>query len=157
MGACSAGLLRIVGGGGLVLIAIGQSGLPRLAEQADRDTLVALHSLVGKPRVISVALLRPGIGRMRLTLAGESIEVEAQVLQMLMQIVEQIGPLLDNAILRERLVTESADTERARIGRDLHEAQYSPTSVSSLHWKLSGVVPVRITRSRRTLPASWKW
>jgi len=107
-------------------IGIGSSGVPLSPVQADRDTLLALADLVGKTRLLSVPLSRPGIGRMRLIVAGESIAVDAQSLEMLLHIVEQVGPSVENAYLRERLATEAADTERARIGRDLHDSAIQP-------------------------------
>jgi signal transduction histidine kinase len=108
------------------LIGIGPSGLPVSPGPTDRETLVALAELVGKPRLMSVPLFSPGVGRMRLLLAGESIEVNARSLEILVHIVEQVGPSVENAYLRERLATEAADTERARIGRDLHDSAIQP-------------------------------
>lgn len=42
------------------------------------------------------------------------------------EIVEQTAPILDNAMLREELMTAIAETERARIGRDLHDSAIQP-------------------------------
>jgi signal transduction histidine kinase len=39
---------------------------------------------------------------------------------------EQVVPVLDNAILLEQLVAATADTERMRIGRDLHDSAIQP-------------------------------
>ena len=94
--------------------------------QVDRATLMALVGLVGQPRLISVARCVPGIGHMRLVFAGESIDVDARSLEVLTQLVDQIGPSVENAYLRERLAAEVADTERARIGRDLHDSALQP-------------------------------
>lgn len=102
------------------------SGAPLNPAPADRDTLIALGGLVGKTRLLSVPLSSPGIGRVRLILAGESIDVHPQSLEMLVRIVEQIGPSIENAYLREWLDTLAADTERARIGRDLHDSAIQP-------------------------------
>jgi len=107
-------------------IGIGPSGSPLNLTPTDRDTLLALAGLVGKARLISVPLSRPGIGRIRLILAGDSIKVDAQSLEVLIHIVEQIGPSIENAYLREQLATEAAATERARIGRDLHDSAIQP-------------------------------
>lgn len=105
---------------------IGPARLPVFPSQADRSALVLLAGLAGKRRLMSVPLSRSGIGRIRLMLAGDSIEVNVHALEMLMHIVEQIGPSVENAYLRERLATEAADTERARIGRDLHDSAIQP-------------------------------
>lgn len=107
-------------------IGIAPSGNPVNPSTADHDTLIALAELVGETRLMSVPLSSPGIGRMRLILAGESIEVQAQSLEMLVRVVEQIAPSIENAYLREWLDTVAADTERARIGRDLHDSAIQP-------------------------------
>lgn len=107
-------------------LGIAPSGIPVSPATTDRDTLSALANLVGKTRVMSVPLSCPGIGRVRLILAGESVDVQARSLEMLVRIVEQIGPSIENAYLREWLDTVAADTERARIGRDLHDSAIQP-------------------------------
>lgn len=99
---------------------------PAKPRAADRDTLAALANLIGESRLISVPLSSPSIGRARLILAGESVDVAAHALAMLVRIVEQVGPSLENAYLREWLDTVAADTERARIGRDLHDSAIQP-------------------------------
>ena len=96
------------------------------SSEADRGTLLALASLLGKENLLSVPLSGLGIGRLRLTLAGESIKVNVHSLAVLVQIAEQISPSVENAFLRERLATEAAETERARIGRDLHDSAIQP-------------------------------
>lgn len=107
-------------------LGLAPSGMPVSPTTADRDTLSALADLVGKTCLMSVPLSCPGIGRVRLILAGDSIDVQARSLQMLVRIVEQIGPSIENAYLREWLDTVAADTERARIGRDLHDSAIQP-------------------------------
>lgn len=108
------------------LIGIGATGTPLSPSPTDRDTFQALADLVGKTRLLSVPFSSPGVGRIRLVLAGDSISIDAPSLDMLLHIVEQIGPSVENAYLRERLATEAADTERARIGRDLHDSAIQP-------------------------------
>jgi len=108
------------------LIGIGATGTPLSPSPTDRGTFQALADLVGKTRLLSVPFSSPGVGHIRLVLAGDSINIDAQSLDMLLHIVEQIGPSVENAYLRERLATEAADTERARIGRDLHDSAIQP-------------------------------
>lgn len=107
-------------------IEIGPSGLPSDAFQISRETLLELASLAGRERLMSVPIPAGSVGKMRLILAGESIKVNLQALGMLQRIVEQIGPTVDNACLREELANQAADAERARIGRDLHDAAIQP-------------------------------
>lgn len=106
-------------------IGVGPSGSPLAPSLPDRETLQALATLLGKKRLISVPL-SSGIGRLRLILAGDSIEVTTPSLDMLVHVVDQITPSVENAYLRERLATEAAETERARIGRDLHDSAIQP-------------------------------
>jgi len=107
-------------------VSIGAAGALLSFTQKDRDTLCALASLIGNTRLISVPLSSPGIGHMRLILAGEAMDIQAQSIETLLHIVEQISPSVENAYLRERLANEAADTERARIGRDLHDSAIQP-------------------------------
>ena len=107
-------------------LALGPGGAIRSPEEADRGTLLALASLLGKENLLSVPLSSLGIGRLRLTFAGESLKVSVHSLAVLVHIAEQISPSVENAFLRERLATEAAETERARIGRDLHDSAIQP-------------------------------
>lgn len=107
-------------------IAVGPSGVVSTPSPVDCETLSVLAHLVGKSRLVSVKLTSIGIGDVRLMLAGESIEVRAQSVETLLHIVEQISPSVENTCLRERLATEAAETERARIGRDLHDSAIQP-------------------------------
>ncbi|MGE5469734.1 MAG: sensor histidine kinase [Bacteroidota bacterium] len=107
-------------------ICLDQAAAPVGLARADRDILLALADLLGQPRLLSVPLSRPGIGRVRLLVAGERLGVDAPSLDTMLHVVEQIGPSLENAYLRERLVVEAAETERARIGRDLHDSAIQP-------------------------------
>ena len=107
-------------------IEIGPSGLPSDIFQISRDTLLELSSLAGRERLMSVPISAGSVGKMRLLLAGESIKVNLQTLGTFQRIVEQVGPTVDNACLREELANQAADAERARIGRDLHDTAIQP-------------------------------
>ena len=107
-------------------IAIGPSGAVLSPSLADHQTLRALAGIFGKTRLMAVSLASPGIGHVRLILAGESIDIQAQTVGMLVHIVDQVGPSVENTCLRERLAIEAIDTERARIGRDLHDSAIQP-------------------------------
>lgn len=109
-----------------VQIEIGQSGLPSDTLRVDRDTLAALARLAGRDRLLSAPVAAGSAGQMRLLLSGEAIEISVQTLSALQGIVEQIGPLVENACLREELASQAAEAERARIGRDLHDSAIQP-------------------------------
>ncbi|MCG2576473.1 histidine kinase [Dechloromonas sp. XY25] len=108
------------------LLGFGPARLPLAPGATDRAIAVALAGLTGRNRLLSVPLSPSGIGRVRLILAGDMLPVSVRWLEMLAHIVDQVGPSVENAYLRERLATEAADTERARIGRDLHDSAIQP-------------------------------
>lgn len=107
-------------------IEIGPSGLASDAPQVGREMLLALSRLAGRPRLLSVPVSAGSAGQLRLILAGESTEINLQTLSMLQHVVEQFGPSVENACLREELASQAADAERARIGRDLHDSAIQP-------------------------------
>ena len=109
-----------------VQIEIGPSGLPSDTLHVGRDGLAALAQLVGKEPLVSVPITAGSAGQMRLMLSGESMAISVQTLSILQNIVEQIGPLIENACLREELANQAAEAERARIGRDLHDSAIQP-------------------------------
>jgi signal transduction histidine kinase len=92
----------------------------------DLRTVAELADLMESEYLLSVPLACPSIGRLRLILAGESLSVSSQALDMLTRIVEELAPPVENAYLREQLAAEAAETERARIGRDLHDSAIQP-------------------------------
>lgn len=94
--------------------------------QKDRSTPGVLPGLVLNTRFISVPFTSAVIGHLRLILAGDAIDTQAQSIKALLSIVKQISPSVENAYLRELLAKEAADSERARIGRDLHDSAIQP-------------------------------
>jgi len=105
---------------------IGPSGLPSDTLHVDRETLFALAELAGNDHLLSTPIAAGSAGKMRLLLAGEATEINIQSLSTLRAIVEPIGPLIENACLREELASQAAEAERARIGRDLHDSAIQP-------------------------------
>ena len=107
-------------------VSIGAAGSPLSFTQKDRETLSELSGLFLNTRLISIPFSSTGIGHIRLILAGDAIDIRAQSIKTLLDIVKQISPSVENAYLRELLAKEAADTERARIGRDLHDSAIQP-------------------------------
>lgn len=107
-------------------IEIDSSGLPSNPWRVSRDALQSLTRLAGKERLMSVSISAGSVGKMRLILAGESIRVSLRSLSLLLHIVEQVGPSIENACLRQELASQAAEAERARIGRDLHDSAIQP-------------------------------
>ncbi|MDP5238047.1 histidine kinase [Uliginosibacterium sp. 31-16] len=66
------------------------------------------------------------VGNMTLILGSASGHLRTHGLEVLMRVTEQIAPLIDNALLLERLSTEAVENERAKIGRTLHDSAIQP-------------------------------
>lgn len=108
------------------LTAIGPSGSTFNPSLPDREKLAALSDIVGQLPLMTVSVSSPRLGHLRLVMAGDLISVNRPALENMMHIVEQVSPSVENAYLREALVIQAADTERARIGRDLHDSALQP-------------------------------
>ncbi|NSL54722.1 sensor histidine kinase [Uliginosibacterium aquaticum] len=85
-----------------------------------------LAALLGEPAILCVPLVFRGIGSLRLVLTGTCGNLPVSSLRMLVHLADQLAPSLENALLLERLSSEAADGERARIGRDLHDSAVQP-------------------------------
>ena len=92
----------------------------------DRDTIARLAGLLGQPSLMSAPFSCRNSSSMRLLLVGSHQHLQTRALDNLAHTTEQIGPSLDNASLLERLATEAVDSERSRIGRDLHDSAIQP-------------------------------
>jgi signal transduction histidine kinase len=86
----------------------------RAANRLDRENVVLVPA--GQRGSTGVWVL---LGRDRHPFRREQVA-------MLHHVIKQIVPVLDNAMLLEQLVTATAETERARIGRDLHDSAIQP-------------------------------
>lgn len=114
----------------------------------ERRLIAELADLMETQCLLTVPMVCPGIGRLRLILAGEPLSASSQSLEMLTRIVEELAPLVENAYLREQLAAEVAETERARIGRDLHDSAIQPYiglkfAVEAVLRRASGDNPLR--------------
>lgn len=92
----------------------------------ERSMMRSVTHLLGRDRLVTLPLESSGIGQMRLLFGGNDMHVNQALIRMLWMIVERVHHSLENAYLRELLATEAADTERARIGRDLHDSAVQP-------------------------------
>lgn len=108
------------------LIGIRSSDVPFRPSQPESEKLVAVSDSVGRLPFVTVSVSSPRLGDLRLVMAGNLINVNRTTLTNLKHIVEQVSPSLENAYLREQLALQAADTERARIGRDLHDSALQP-------------------------------
>lgn len=120
------------------LVALSVTGAGLATVSPERAPLAALAEFIGESRVMSAPMPCRSLGSVRLVLAGGTIGTQAAMLEVLIQVTEQLGPVLENAYLLERLASEAVDTERARIGRDLHDSAIQP--YIGLKFALEGLV-----------------
>lgn len=85
-----------------------------LAEMLDARSLLAIPVCRRRPRACCL-VLESGDRRYR-----------ASDAELISAIMDQLAPVIENAGLLERLAEESMATERARIGRDLHDTAIQP-------------------------------
>lgn len=96
---------------------------------ADGDTLpaaVSLEKLLNLPEVLSVPALHNETLAARLVLGRRTGRFDESAIEMAVRMLERIVPVLLYAGLLEQLAAEAAETERARIGRDLHDSAVQP-------------------------------
>jgi signal transduction histidine kinase len=94
--------------------------------RADVPTFAALASRLERENVALVPAGQRGSTGIWLLLGRDRPPFRREQVATLHHVVEQIVPVLDNAMLLEQLVAATAETERARIGRDLHDSAIQP-------------------------------
>lgn len=104
-----------------------------LARNLQGDTLApplpelqALGTLVGQPNLLTVPVLHAGSPTARIVLARREGMFDETAMEALSHMLERVVPLVQHAGLLEQLAAEAAETERARIGRDLHDSAIQP-------------------------------
>lgn len=105
---------------------VGEDGGAIVPTAEERDRFRAMGELFEAASIISLPLSVVGAGRLRIVVVGENFVGDTSLLTILLHIVNQLVPVIENAILKERLAAEAAETERARIGRDLHDSALQP-------------------------------
>jgi signal transduction histidine kinase len=103
-----------------------QVGLVVPAARAPEAAGRALAELVER-RHLMIAAPNTGSGfGVRLLLGRDSQSFGMAALRSVHYVLDRISPVLENAALLEQLATDAAETERARIGRDLHDSAIQP-------------------------------
>lgn len=92
----------------------GRAAAEQLADLIDARSLVAVPTCRRAPHA-SWLVLESGRQRYR-----------SRDAELLAGVMEQLAPVIENAGLLERLADEAIATERARIGRDLHDSAIQP-------------------------------
>ncbi|HJV26065.1 MAG TPA: histidine kinase [Aromatoleum sp.] len=105
--------------GGFHLVGKTPSGAARSPVQALAESLDA-RSMIAAP------ICRRGPHPCRLVLESGQRHYRLRDAELLSGVMEQLGPIIENAGLLERLADEAMATERARIGRDLHDTAIQP-------------------------------
>jgi len=86
----------------------------------------ALASRLERENVVLVPAGHRGSTGVWLLLGRDRAPFRRDQVATLHHVIKQIAPVLDNAMLLEQLVAATAETERARIGRDLHDSAIQP-------------------------------
>ncbi|HEX8492221.1 MAG TPA: histidine kinase [Pyrinomonadaceae bacterium] len=91
-----------------------------------RDESEKLAVTLDAASLLSVPLLNRGkaMGRLFLTRTEHSFDLSD--IDFLIQIVEQVTPVLNNIRLLDRLASNAAEQERQKIARDLHDSVIQP-------------------------------
>jgi signal transduction histidine kinase len=96
-------------------------------EKPGGERLAQLAAVLDARSFITVPWRQHGrpAGRLYLT-SGRAASFGPADIEFLNQVIDQVGPTLDNIRLVDRLATDAADAERQRIARDLHDNVVQP-------------------------------
>ncbi len=93
---------------------------------AARSTADHLAELLDARSMLAIPICRRAPHPCRLLLASQRRRYRSRDADLLCRIMDQFAPVIENAGLLERLTEEAMATERARIGRDLHDNAIQP-------------------------------
>ncbi len=99
------------------------TGAPTDAARAAADHLA---ELLDARSMVATPICRRAPHPCRLLLASQRRRYRSRDADLLCRIMDQLAPVIENAGLLERLTEEAMATERARIGRDLHDNAIQP-------------------------------
>lgn len=93
---------------------------------AGRHAMQELADALDARSLVAVPLCRRSPHPCRLVFESGRRRFGPRSAEVLAGVMEQLGPVIENAALLERLADEAIATERARIGRDLHDSAIQP-------------------------------
>lgn len=93
---------------------------------AAREAVQDLAEALDAHSMIAIPICRRGPHPCRLVLESAHRRYRSHDADLLAGVMDQLAPVLENAGLLERLADEAMATERARIGRDLHDNAIQP-------------------------------
>ena len=88
--------------------------------------MAELADLLEAPALLATPLCRRSPHPCRLVFASARRRYRAGDADLIAAVMEQLSPVVENAGLLESLAEEAMATERARIGRDLHDSAIQP-------------------------------
>lgn len=91
-----------------------------------RPAIEALVELLDAHALIAVPICRRSPQPCWLLLDSARRRYRVRDADLLLRVMDQLAPVIENAGLLEQLCDEAAATERARIGRDLHDTAIQP-------------------------------
>ncbi|MCK0510453.1 GAF domain-containing sensor histidine kinase [Aromatoleum buckelii] len=98
----------------------------RASNSAARAAAEQLAQLLDAQSMVAMPICRRAPHPCRLLLASRHRRYRARDAELLYGVMEQLAPVIENAGLLERLTEAAMATERARIGRDLHDTAIQP-------------------------------
>lgn len=98
----------------------------KLPTNEARASVQHLAESIDARSLIAVPVCRRAPHPCRLVLESGQRHYRARDADVLVAVMEQLTPVIENAGLLERLADEAIATERARIGRDLHDSAIQP-------------------------------
>ncbi len=75
---------------------------------------------------VSVPIFYRGQPSGRLYVVGSPRLIDKSEIEFILQVIEQLIPLLDNVRLVDRLATDAAEQERQKLARDIHDSVIQP-------------------------------
>jgi signal transduction histidine kinase len=108
----------------------------------DRALLERLAEWFAAGSFVSVPVLGHGRSVGRLYVSGPSARLRPDDVSFLLQVVDQLLPILENVRLVDRLAASAAEEERQKIARDVHDSIIQPyiglqIGLSALHNRLA--------------------
>jgi signal transduction histidine kinase len=88
--------------------------------------VAAIANALDTKAFVSVPIFYRGLPSGRLYVIGSPRQIDKSEIEFILQIIEQLIPLLDNIRLVDRLATDAAEQERQKLARDIHDSVIQP-------------------------------
>jgi len=90
------------------------------------ENAAAIVKALDTKSFVSVPIFYRGQPSGRLYVVGSPRLIDKSEIEFILQVIEQLIPLLDNVRLVDRLATDAAEQERQKLARDIHDSVIQP-------------------------------